>query len=111
MHVNSNVNMFFVNERNFNSKDIGNYQLNGLTCIYKNAESFMNKYDELKLRCINNDKSVPDIIMITEVLPKNSRYKLNKAELSSNCYDMFPDRFPSEEVRGILIYNVCETSS
>lgn len=80
------------------------YQLNGLTCIYTNADSFMNKYDELKLRYINSDKTAPDIIMITEVLPKNSRYKLIKAELSLNGYDMSPDSFPPKEERGILIY-------
>lgn len=102
--VNSNVNMLYVGERNFNSKNIEHYQLNGLTCIYTNADSFMNKYDELKLRYINSDKTAPDIIMITEVLPKNSRYKLIKAELSLNGYDMFPDSFPPEEGRGILIY-------
>lgn len=102
--VNSNVNMLYVGERNFNNKNIEHYQLNGLTCIYTNADSFMNKYDELKLRYINSDKTAPDIIMITEVLPKNSRYKLIKAELSLNGYDMFPDSFPPEEGRGILIY-------
>lgn len=102
--VSSNVNMLHVGERNFNNKNIENYQLNGLTCIYTNADSFMNKYDELKLRYINSDKTAPDIIMITEVLPKNSRYKLIKAELSLNGYDMFPDSFPPEEGRGILIY-------
>lgn len=44
--VNSNVNMLYVAERNFNSKNIEHYQLNELTCIYTNADSFMNKYDD-----------------------------------------------------------------
>lgn len=98
------VNMLYVGERNFNNKNIEHYQLNGLTCIYTNADSFMNKYDEMKLLYINSDKTAPDIIMITEVLPKNSRYKLIKAEFLLNGYDMPPDSFPPEEGRGILIY-------
>lgn len=45
--MHSKVKMFDFRERNFNSKDIEHYQLNELTCIYKNVDSFMNKYEEL----------------------------------------------------------------
>lgn len=63
---------------------VEHYQLNELTCIYTKVDSFINKYDKLKLRYINNDKFAINIIMITDVLPNNSRYKLNKAVLLLN---------------------------
>ncbi|CAG2255166.1 unnamed protein product [Mytilus edulis] len=46
--------------------------LNELKYIYTNADSFMNKYDEFKLRYLSDIKQAPEIIMVTEVLPKNS---------------------------------------
>ncbi|CAG2195125.1 unnamed protein product [Mytilus edulis] len=65
----------------------------------------------LKLKVISRGKTsicdikqAPEIIMVTEVLPKNSRYNLNKAEFSFSDYDMFRDNFSSESGRGIIIY-------
>ena len=57
-------------------------------CIYTNVDSFINKIDEFKLRFMNNEVN-PDIIMVTEVLPKNSRYIVNKSELALEGYDIF----------------------
>ena len=42
---------------------------------YTNADSLPNKLTELKERPFNTD-SVPSIICITEVKPKNSRFNL-----------------------------------
>ncbi|CAG2209849.1 unnamed protein product [Mytilus edulis] len=77
--------------------------LSELKCVYTNADSFINKFDEFKTRFIN-EESDPDIIIITEVLPKNSRYRILKAELSIDGYDIFPENFPTNSVRGIIIY-------
>ncbi|CAG2232461.1 unnamed protein product [Mytilus edulis] len=59
---------------------------------------FINKIDEFKLRFMNNEVN-PDIIMVTEVLPKNSRYIVNKSELALEGYDIFPENFPPNSGR------------
>ncbi|KAK3101128.1 hypothetical protein FSP39_001163, partial [Pinctada imbricata] len=46
----------------------------------------------------------PDIIAVTEVLPKNARYTVNKAELSLSGYEMFPGNFPTIGLRVVLLY-------
>ena len=74
-----------------------------LKCVYTNADSFINKIDEFKTRYVN-DEYRPDIIMITEVLPKNNRYSIVKAELALDGYEMFPENFPQSNSRGVLIY-------
>ena len=56
----------------------------------------------MKTRFVTEDK--PDIIAITEVLPKNARYLVNKAELSLEGYEMFPGNFPETGTRGILLF-------
>ena len=76
--------------------------LSELRCVYFNADSLLNKVDELKCRFVNVEK--PDIIAITEVLPKNARYAVSKAELSLDGYDSFPGNFPEKETRGIIVY-------
>lgn len=63
----------------------------------------MNKFDEFRTRFIN-DESDPHIIMITEALPKNSRYSTSKAEFNLEGYDLFPEKFPIQDTRGILVY-------
>jgi hypothetical protein len=39
-------------------------------------------------------KAQTDIIAITEVVPKNMRYTLNKAEIELSGYELFPSNFP-----------------
>ena len=73
-----------------------------LLCISTNADSFLNKIEEFKNRFLNTDR--PDIIAITEVLPKNARYPLTKAELQLPGYEMFPNNFPDKSKRGTIIY-------
>ena len=46
----------------------------------------------------------PDIIMLTEVLPKNCRFQLTKAEIAIDGYEMFPESFPADMNRGTVIY-------
>ncbi|CAM1307199.1 ARSA (predicted) [Pycnogonum litorale] len=59
----------------------------------------MNKRAELKAMV---DINKPDIIGITEVKPKNSRFKVEKCELEIEGYELF-ERL-SEEGRGMALY-------
>ena len=36
--------------------------------------------------------------------PKNSRYSTSKAEFNIEGYDLFPEKFPIQDTRGILVY-------
>jgi hypothetical protein len=70
-----------------------------LTCWTLNADSLLNKRDELKARI---EGSKPSIIAITEVTPKNSRYAVQEEELKIDGYECFPELSP--EGRGVVIY-------
>lgn len=43
--------------------------------------------------------SSPDIIAITEVIPKNITYVISKAELDLKGYELFPCGFPGKAKR------------
>ena len=79
----------------------GNFDGEQLSCMYTNSDSLINKFDELKDRIKEEN---PDIIGITEVLPKNSRYIVEKSELNMEEYDIFPESFPRNSNRGVLLY-------
>jgi hypothetical protein len=89
----------------FLNKSSGGSDFNSqsLKCIYTNADSFLNKFDEFKQRYVSESKK-PDIIAITEVLPKNMRYTVNKAELDIEGYELFPGKFLIVAKCGIIIY-------
>ncbi|KAK3097774.1 hypothetical protein FSP39_013056 [Pinctada imbricata] len=61
----------------------------------------MNKLDELKCRYVQTES---DFIALTEVLPKNNRYPIDKAEIQLDGYEMFPENFPGNMRRGTVIY-------
>ena len=106
-NVNNNVNS--LNSLNsLNSDDYcGDKHFNNqkLKCMYTNADGFINKLDEFKTRFMSEK---PDIIMITEVLPKNSRFDIMKSEISLDGYDIFPENFPLKNSRGVVIYTRSE---
>jgi hypothetical protein len=52
--------------------------INQLLCIYTNSHSFVNKCDEM---LVHIKTSNPDIIGITEVLPKNSKFEYTVQDL------------------------------
>ena len=62
-----------------------------------------NKWDEFCVD-IKNKGREPDIIMLNEVLPKNFRFQLTKAEITLEGYEMFPESFPADMSRGTVIY-------
>ena len=59
--------------------------------------------EELKLRLQLADKK-PEVIMITEVKPKNSRYSLSEAELSLENYHLITMNIDTDYGRGIAVY-------
>lgn len=74
----SNGDKYFIGRRH----DVSN-----IKCVYTNADCFMNKVDEFKSRFNVTENNQPDIIMITEVLPKNIRYEISKSEISLDGYE------------------------
>lgn len=72
---------------------------------YTNADSLPNKISELELR-IQAAAEKPHIIAITEVKPKNSRYKVQQSELQLQGYDMFSTNLETQSNRGIIVYTL-----
>ena len=77
---------------------------------YTNADSLPNKMNELQCLIAAAETS-PDILVITEAKPKNSRYELNPQEMYINGYDIFTNNW--DRGRGILVFarsslQVCE---
>ena len=73
---------------------------NKIPCMYTTADTVTNKMPKLKAHVENHN---PWIIAITEVISKNYRIPVQKAELKiSNNYDIFPESI-SCKGRGITI--------
>ena len=60
--------------------------LENVKCMYTNADNLLNKRMELETTVASLR---PDIIAITEVLPKHSQTEVQKAELEMDGYDCF----------------------
>ena len=73
-----------------------------LTCLYTNADQFPNKKTELMYR-LGNMSEPPDIIAITEMKPKNSRYQLLPTEYAIDGYTAHP-ALSGEHSRGIVVW-------
>ena len=71
-----------------------------ISLIYTNADALLNKMDELQNLCI---LAKPDILVITEVLPKYSMSKIQEVEIGLNGYNMYTNIL-EENVRGMAIY-------
>ena len=74
--------------------------------MYTNADQFLNKHDELQMFITGNE---PDIILISEVLPKSHCNSVSSSRLSLNGYNMLfnfdPDGCqPNTNIRGVGIY-------
>ena len=70
-----------------------------LACMYFNADSLLNKRDELKLLL---DEHKPMVVGITEVTPKNYRTEIQQAELSMDGYQCLSNLQRAK--RGVCIY-------
>eukprot|EP00112_Aurelia_sp_Birch-Aquarium-sp1_P016644 Seg3791.4 transcript_id=Seg3791.4/GoldUCD/mRNA.D3Y31 product="hypothetical protein" protein_id=Seg3791.4/GoldUCD/D3Y31 len=72
----------------------------GFKCIYFNADSLLNKIAELETLVAEQD---PDIIAITETLPKNCEDPVQESELSINGYDIHYNTL-KQGSRGVSLY-------
>ena len=73
----------------------------GFKCMYTNADSLLNKFEEFKT-IIKNAK--PLVIGITEIKPKNNRFPITSPEISLPGYDMFHTTLNSQKGRGCILY-------
>lgn len=71
-----------------------------LTCLYTNADQLFNKLSELKILIL---KEKPDIIAVTELKPKNTRYPLKTEHILLPGFQGPIDNL-DKEGRGVGIY-------
>jgi len=93
------------NDDNSDSES-SDFDFQSLTVFYTNADQFLNKRDELQMFIAGNE---PDIILISEILPKSHCNTISSSRLSLNGYNMFfnfdPDGCqPATSIRGVGIY-------
>jgi len=89
-----------ISESNNSTLTHNDASLKILKCWYTNADSLINKLDELKARV---DLFHPDIICVTEVFPKNCLFDVALSELHIDGYDCFCSEFGVHN-RGVCIY-------
>ena len=69
--------------------------------MYTNCDTVSNKFEELEIAVkIKN----PSAIILTEVAPKNARYKLQKSEPELEGYQLFINDLTKKCNRGVAIY-------
>ena len=77
--------------------------------MYTNCDTLTNKICELKLAIDSND---PDIIVLSEVTPKNNCYILQKSEIEIRGYNSYISNFEDTNTRGVALYvKKCITSN
>ena len=78
-----------------------------VSILYTNADQFLNKRDDLAMMIVENK---PDIILITEVIPKSQSNPINPSLLSLDGYNYHLNFNPEDEdlgksgIRGVIIY-------
>ena len=85
--------------KNNKSSAIKRYQ--SLTVFYKSADNLISKRNKLYY-LITSVK--PEIICITEILPKNAFLPVDDCELQIQGFDCFTNKNKSLSHRGVLIY-------
>ena len=76
-------------------------KVEGIKCLYTNADSLRNKMSELRTIALN---SKPEIIAVTEVIPKNYRFNIQDVEIAIPQYEMFRSVDGTNSERGCVIY-------
>ncbi len=72
-----------------------------LNCYYTNADSLLNKIGELTTLATLTE---PDLIMITEALPKNVQTAVQESELKIDGYELYTNLDELSCRRGVCIY-------
>ena len=99
--VNKNKQKKSLKNANNVNKRMSNHKIN---CMYTNADRLKNKLSEMKVRVSN---SMPSIIGVTEVKPKNKQTQIKESEYSLSevgNYDMFSTNIENDKGRGCLLY-------
>ena len=76
-----------------------------LNCWYTNADSLTNKLDELEARLNNALPNIPDLLIITEIKPKNYDDDLSDVNFILSGYIPYFCNHNNRVGRGILIYS------
>ena len=76
-------------------------KVSNLKFLYTNCDTVTNKLDELEASIDMND---PDIIVLTEILPKNNRYMLQTSELEIRGYSLFTNNYELKDIREVAIF-------
>ena len=71
--------------------------------MYTNVDCLSNKMPDLKL-FLNSLSNKPNVIAITEVNPKSSKYKRIESEYSLEGYNLFSVNIGDNSFRGIIVY-------
>ena len=61
--------------------------------LYTNADQLVNKWDDL---CMQIAGTEPDVIMITDVIPKAQLFPLSPALLAVDGYNLFTNFDPTQ---------------
>ena len=98
----NNYNNNITSTNNGNTGSTANPVPGPIHCFYTNADSLLNKLPELKIRII--ELNYPEIICITEVKPKNSRFTIDEVEISLPGYNLYILENFNTQGRGVVIY-------
>ena len=94
--------------RRRNTKSLENDTNVGLKILYTNADQFINKRNDLEMFNANDQ---PDIMLITEIIPKNQVNPITQALLDIEGYKCYLNFNPDEcnlgasGIRGVCIYS------
>lgn len=85
-----------------NNKSLNKENIKNISIFYTNCDTLTNKLEELE---ILTNEIKPDVIMLTEIAPKFSRYKLQKSEIQLKGYNIHTNvDTKKRENRGVAIY-------
>ena len=70
-----------------------------ITVLYTNADQFLNKMNDLEMHIAGSE---PDLILITEILPKYHLYRINKASLMIPGYLFYLNFDPDSDITPTL---------
>ena len=92
-----------VNNNNSRTQNAKMKHFKDLNCMVTNADTLSNKMTEFSARISAAEKK-PDIIAVTEVKPKNCRYKPGLSGFIIDGYQLFSTNIDADDGRGIILY-------
>ena len=89
------------NKNTNESHNVHSSTVGKLKIFYTNADTVTNKWEELMI-VLNTEN--PDVIAITEVKPKYSRYDISDPEISIQGYCLYSKNIAGKTGRGVAVY-------